>query len=322
VSNQLPGTAKRVLAAGLSPAWQQIMVFDQFCVGEVNRAREVHRCASGKVLNVGMALAQLAATDRRCSTSVLSVIGPRTREMADAELVGVGARVTWIETKAETRTCTTILDRSTGETTELVENAPPISPEEGGRFQKSFAYEAASADAVVLTGSLPPGVSPKLYRDLLRNIECLAVLDIRGPELLDALECQPFCVKPNRAELAMTLGRPLETDNDLHTAMHQLNRRGARWVVVTQGAGPVWVSHERQVYRLTHPLIGDVVNPIGSGDCLAAGIASRLALGEEMLDAIAFGIACASANVMQLLPARLDMARVSAVFKQVEIAKP
>jgi 1-phosphofructokinase family hexose kinase len=298
------------------------MVFDQFCAGEVNRAREVHWCASGKVLNVGIALAQLAATDRRCSTSVLSVIGPRTRAMAHAQLVELGARVTWIETAAETRVCTTILDRSTGETTELVENAPPITPEEVARFQQAFAHEAASADAVVLTGSLPPGVSPRLYLDLLRNTESQAVLDIRGPELLAALECQPFCVKPNRAELAMTVGRLLENDEDLHAAMHELNRRGARWVVVTQGAGPVWVSHERILYRLTHPLIGDVVNPIGSGDCLAAGIASRLALGQDMLDVIAFGVACASANVMQLLPARLDMARVSADFKQVEVAKP
>ncbi len=51
-----------ILAAGLSPAWQQIVVLDALSVGEVNRAREVHWCASGKVLNVGLALHCLCAS--------------------------------------------------------------------------------------------------------------------------------------------------------------------------------------------------------------------------------------------------------------------
>jgi hypothetical protein len=34
-----------ILAAGLTPAWQQIYVFDRFHPGEVNRAIGVGRCA-------------------------------------------------------------------------------------------------------------------------------------------------------------------------------------------------------------------------------------------------------------------------------------
>ena len=49
-----------ILAAGLTPAWQQIVEFDGFAVGQVNRARSVHWCASGKVLNVGIALQMYA----------------------------------------------------------------------------------------------------------------------------------------------------------------------------------------------------------------------------------------------------------------------
>ena len=69
---------RRVLAAGLSPAWQQILVFDEFNTGKVNRASEVHWCGSGKVLNVGIALAHLAKNSEvDCNT--LSVIGRRAR---------------------------------------------------------------------------------------------------------------------------------------------------------------------------------------------------------------------------------------------------
>ncbi|HEV3138440.1 MAG TPA: PfkB family carbohydrate kinase, partial [Pirellulales bacterium] len=54
------------------------------------------------------------------------------------------------------------------------------------------------------------------------------------------------------------------------------------------------------------------VNPIGSGDCLAAGIGWGLARGMEPLAAIRLGIAAAAENVQQLLPARLDPEKVLA----------
>ena len=49
-----------IVAAGLTPAWQQLMAFDALEPGAVNRAREVTWCSSGKVLNVAIALAHWA----------------------------------------------------------------------------------------------------------------------------------------------------------------------------------------------------------------------------------------------------------------------
>jgi 1-phosphofructokinase family hexose kinase len=318
VSDAIRSKTPQILAAGLSPAWQQIMVFDEFSPGEVNRACEVHWCGSGKVLNVGIALARLATIDGGCSSRVLSVIGPRARAAIEPEFAALRVDCRWIETVAETRVCTTIVDRRTGRTTELVENAPPLTSDEVDRFCEAFADEAAGVDVLVLTGSLPPGFESRHVAESLRVAEARlgkprprVILDIRGPELLAALECHPFCVKPNRDELAATLGRELVSDDDLHAAMHELNERGAEWVVVTHGADAVWASHGGQYYKFQPPRIDNVVNPIGSGDCLAAGIGWATAAGKDMIEAIRFGIAAASDNVGQLLPARIDARRIA-----------
>ena len=53
-----------ILTAGLTPAWQQILLFDSFRQGEVNRAREAHWCTSGKVFNAGIAAHHLDASSR------------------------------------------------------------------------------------------------------------------------------------------------------------------------------------------------------------------------------------------------------------------
>ena len=86
---------------------------------------------------------------------------------------------------------------------------------------------------------------------------------------------------------------------------------------MTNGADAVWASHDDDFFRFESPRVERVVNPIGSGDCMAAGIAWATASGMEMPDAIRLGIAAAANNVEQLLPARLDRGRIAARINQV-----
>ena len=120
-----------ILAAGLNPAWQQIMVLDQLQEGEVNRARTVHWGASGKVLNVGVALHHLGAASR-----TLSIVGGYSGQAIRAALADLSVR--WVESAAPTRICTTLLDQSKQQTTELVENAAPVQPIEVEAFLAAF----------------------------------------------------------------------------------------------------------------------------------------------------------------------------------------
>ena len=99
----------------------------------------------------------------------------------------------------------------------------------------------------------------------------------------------------------------------------ELNRLGAQWVVVTQGPQAVWVSSSEHVYRLAPPRIAEVVNPIGCGDCLAAGIAWATRRGDWMVDAVRFGMGAPADNLRQLLPCRLERERVLNLASQVEV---
>lgn len=321
-----------ILAAGLTPAWQQIVVLEELRVGEVNRAREVHWCASGKVLNVGIALAHLgcfpplprgegaAIRLTGVSSRTLSLVGGTAQLAIEREFRTLNVDARWVTSMVPTRVCTTILDRATGATTELVENAQPIPPDELAEFARVYAEESARAEIVVLTGSLPAGTPASYYRDLLANTPGRVVLDVRGDALLASLEHKPFVVKPNREELGQTLKRPIDTDADLLAAMRELNERGAEWVVISQGKDAVWISSASECFRAQPPTV-KVVNPIGCGDCLAAGIAWAVANGHPLPEAVRFGIAAAADNVQQLLPARLDPARVSESATRIDLTR-
>ncbi|MBX9679276.1 MAG: bifunctional hydroxymethylpyrimidine kinase/phosphomethylpyrimidine kinase [Gemmataceae bacterium] len=304
-----------IVAAGLTPAWQQILSFRHFHPGEVNRAEAAHWCASGKAVNVATAIRHLGG-DAILLSPRGGTVGTLLSE--DCNRLGVAAR--WIDTTASARVCTTILDQTTGSTTELVENAAPLTSAELAAFIEATRQASRTADVMVLSGSLTSGAPATVYRDILDGYPGRAIVDARGDELQAALAHRPFLIKPNREELARTVGRTLADEAAVWQAMDEVRARGASWVVVSAGPGAMLIASPEGRYRLQPPP-APVVNPIGCGDCLAAGIAWSLSLGSTALEAIRHGIGAAADNLGRLLPARLNADRVRHFASQATIER-
>jgi 1-phosphofructokinase family hexose kinase len=305
-----------ILCAGLTPAWQQVVVFDAFRYGEVNRAREVHWIASGKVFNAAIAVHRLGGP----GLALAPVGGPALpRVQQDLSQLGVAARL--IVTQAPTRVCTTIIDRGSGKITELVENGQPLTAEELAAFRDAYTEEAARAEVAILIGSLPAGTPASYYRELVERTPCPVVLDFRGEGLLACLDLRPYVIKPNREELAQTVGRPLVSDDDVVQTMQSLNRRGAEWVIVTQGSKPAWITTAAAAWR-AHPIPvapNDIVNPIGCGDALTGAIACATREGRDLLDGVRLGLAAAHANLRQLRQCRFESSEICDRASEVRI---
>ena len=349
--------AGSVLVLGLSPAWQQMVELPRLIPGEVNRARAVSWSASGKVLNVARSLATLGHSHR-----VISPIGGPLRPAIEADLAADGVDVVWVPTQAAMRTCTTLIDASTGTITELVENAPAMSVEERERYASEMrrAVNDCAPAVIDVTGSYPAGtavedvpgwlrlrhdwhpepqplslvvrtagqassgthspVGDQSVADVSSDGRTRLVLDIRGAALRAFLPQRPFVVKPNRTELAETVQRPLVTDGDLLSAMRELNELGAEWVVVTQGAEAVWARSRGELWSVRPPR-APVVNSIGCGDALTAGLAAGLADGWTLPEALRWGVAAAADRVTRLLPGKLDRRLVSEWFSRTAVER-
>ena len=140
-----PNDDATILCAGLSPAWQQVMVFRSFRYGEVNRASEVHWLAQGKAINAGIAAHHLGGP----SLTLAPLGGPPLA--SDRPRVGrVGrCRGAGSSRNRPPAQCTTILDQATGTMTELIEECRPLAPTELDEFRRVYAEEAANAAVVV-----------------------------------------------------------------------------------------------------------------------------------------------------------------------------
>lgn len=302
-----------ILTAGLSPAWQQVLRFDGFYVDQVNRAQDVHWCASGKTTN-----AALASWEMGADIKMLTIIGGNTGRDFRRHIESIGLPSRWIPGLTETRICTTVVDQQKSTTTELVQNSPSIDAGELQCFVDAFVVESRRASTIVLSGSLPAGTPAGFFASLLAGTSAKTILDIRGHELLETLSYTPFVVKPNLDELRLTLQKKLEDTTEILAAMQLLNERGAQWVIVTDGARPFFVSSLNVVYRV-HPLATSVVNPIGCGDCFTGAFAAAIDRQETIESAICFGVAAATDSARGFLPADLKRERVTELQKRVQL---
>jgi tagatose 6-phosphate kinase len=286
-----------ILAAGLTPAWQQVLMFERLALGNVNRAKAVVWCGSGKVLNVGSALHQLGV-----KSLTLCPVGGATGQQIRDDFARRGVPARWLSVSAATRVCTTILDAATETTTELVENSPSLTEAELSDYADAFEEAAREATLVVLSGSLPQGTRTSYHRSLLERTSARAILDARGQELMECLPLRPFLVKPNREELATTVGRPLATDDEVAQAMSELRTLGAEWVIVSNGPAPLLALGPSGLHYIEPPRV-KALNPIGCGDWLCAELAIQIdqqqTLGIEMIRS---GVTSASKRALELLP--------------------
>ena len=207
------------------------------------------------------------------------------------ELESLEILTDWVHVEQSTRVCTTILEVD-GTTTELVGNTGSISDTALDEFIEKFRIHSQVADVSVLTGSIPANAGNEYYANLIRHLPGRFILDIRGEGLIQTLPYCPFLVKPNREELEQTVGSKLNTSEEILDAMQTLNGWGAQWVVVSNGPENLLLTSREEAWSFTPPKV-QVVNPIGCGDCLAAGIAVAVSEGKSIPEAVIIGISAA-----------------------------
>jgi tagatose 6-phosphate kinase len=279
-----------ILCIGTTPTVQRTMTFPHLVIDDVNRAASVHEHASGKSVNVARVLGVLGE-----QALAIGFAGGRRGPFLLEDIAAAGIGHDFVQTAAQTRLCTTVVDQSTRHATELVEEAPAASAAEWSALIDKIDRRVTDATTIVFSGTLAPG-APADFCDSWVGRGPTAVVDAKGEPMRRALAARSGRViaKLNRTELAQTLGRTLATDHDLFDAMrHSAPPDG--WLVVTLGKDGAAAFAEGKLWRVTSPRI-EVVSPIGSGDAFCAGLVAAMPRGIEQ--ALRLATACGVANAL------------------------
>ena len=264
-----------------------------------HRITEVTERPGGKGVNVARVLAALGH-----EVTVTGFTGGATgRAVQDQLTTTPGLVDALVPVAGPTRRTIALVDDQTGDTTQLNEPGPTITPAEWSAFQEAYEDLLAPASAVALCGSLPPGVPVGAYAGLIRLAKAAGVpvlLDTSGEPLRRGVAARPDIIKPNADELAELTGshEPLRGAQDAR-------RRGAQSVIASLGTEGLLAVTPEGRWRATPPsrIHG---NPTGAGDSAVAGLLSGLAEQLPWPERLARAVALSAATVLAPVAGEFD----------------
>jgi 6-phosphofructokinase 2 len=291
---------QRVVTVTLNPAIDLALSVERVAPVRKMRAGAVRRTPGGGGVNVARGLARLGAPVTALFFAG-GAEGDRLCRMLAAE--GVGCLPAPIA--GETRESFNVLETSTGLEFRFVLPGPEVTENDVAALEARLVAACEGA-AVVISGSLPPGVPADTYARLARaargqgsrQLAATVALDASGEALRGAIGAADL-VKPSLEELADLVGRPLMTIADRRAACGDLvARHGIGTVALSMGAeGAMLVTDRAALAAPALPLPS--ASAVGAGDQFLAGLVWARGQGCADSEALALAIAAPAVGLTE-----------------------
>ena len=287
---------KRILTITLNPTVDKSTVIDQLVPEKKLRCAKPKFEPGGGGINVSRALRRLDI-----DSIALFPSGGRTgkllEELLDQEEVSQHA----VSVSAETRENFIVVASSTNQQYRFGMPGSEMPDNEQEEFFKEFERLDPFPEIIVISGSLPPGMSPEILKRIVRKGKeknAMLIVDTSEEALREVLTEGIFLAKPNLGELGRLVGIETLDNESADEAAQQLIKEGkAEVIVVSLGAqGAYLITKDIKEY-IPAPTVKKL-STVGAGDSMVAGMVSVLARNGSYSEMVRMGVACGSAATM------------------------
>ncbi|WP_227997316.1 hexose kinase [Nocardia australiensis] len=258
-----------ILTVTMNPAYDMTYRVERFDRGQAHRVRSVEQRIGGKGINV---------------TRVLNQIGKYARATGFADHAFAAAAelempVDFVHALPWVRRTLVISETGDGTATALWEPGARVSnPHAAEQLAVRVSGLLPDIAGLVISGSLPGGISPSLPAEIARiavAADVPTICDVDGEALELAAEVPGVILMPNAEELERLTGQVSNTPDEVVAATRPLIDRGLRAIIATRGTEGMIASTADGSWsaNLPEPLAG---NPTGAGDSATAAVIAAL----------------------------------------------
>ena len=306
-----------IITVTLNPALDKTLEVPNFTPGRRHRTVDQVTMPGGKGVNVARAIKRLGQP-----VIATGLAGGATGTRIVEALNGEAILNSFVRIREESRTNTAVLDPTTGLQTEINERGPAVSHQELELFHEKLVYLAKGASMCVFAGSLPRGVDPDLYADLIREVKKLGVttvLDTEGEPLRLAIRAEPDLVSPNELEAEELVGQEFNDVEDRAQAVVEMTRLGAGEAIMTVADGCYAYVHDDgpALFRVSVEE-QEARSRIGSGDAFLAGYVAARYGGRPPVECLRYGVACGAESIQHFGAGVIDPAKVDRLLSEVD----
>lgn len=278
-----------ILTVTFNPAVDQTLQFDEpMSPDRVMRASSARFDAAGKGINVAQYLTALGH-----DTEATGLLGGFTGEFIRDRLTATGVTAAFVQTDGTTRLNTTAV--ADGSEFKLNHDGSAVVGETVDAVVDTVRERAP--DTVVVSGSLPPGVTTDAVDAIAAAGDWETVVDMDGDALRSLEERYTLC-KPNRGELARATDADVSTVAGCARAAAEFRAAGFDRVLASLGGDGVVLATDSTALH-AEALDVDVADTVGAGDALLSGALGAWADGTDDATALKTGVAVATRLVEQ-----------------------
>lgn len=309
-----------LLLVSTNPTVDRLIGLPHLNVSQVHRAASIQLSAGGKAINVARAARNLGVDDQLSVGFLAGHAGHLLRDL----MAGEHLPFCWhFAAQGETKMSHLLLHEQ-GDTTVINEPGPVMTAEDWQAFEALVWEKAKLSRAVVLAGTIPPGVPAARYLDLCRRLTTLQTqvfIDTPGATLQAVLtDPAGMAIKVNRSELSQALGIDLTAPGKMVATLRVLIGSGAKLIGVTLGSEGAILADANGIYRTCNsPRPQCSISTVGSGDSFTAGLVTGYLRGRSLPDSLRLAEACGIANIESPQPAQFERERVETLMRLIQI---
>jgi len=256
----------------------------------------------------------------------LGLLGGHTGELWKSEADRRGITYDMVSIPQETRESFCLIDLDQGSVVESVEEGEPVDPGLQGLLLARLEHYLPHAQLVVLSGSIPPGLSPGIYAEMVvlaKHYGVQTLADIHSEPLQAALPSKPWLIKPNLTEFHQLIGYKTNNLAERIQAAREFSRETGIALALSMSEQGMLLATSAEQRTLTPPSEemhlpdGLGQNVIGCGDALVGALADEYCRSRDLLRAAMLGLAAAHVNLSTLGVPEIDAEKVKRMSGQV-----
>ena len=279
----------------LNPALDRTIEVDGLVADDANRILHEERYAGGKGIDCSRVIEELGE-----ESIALGFIGGYDGLELEGRLINEGVLCDFTRIGGETRVNIILNDRK--QKTQIMLNAagPRITPAEVGLFFQKIRSLGRDAEFVIVSGSVPPGISRNIYAQIITTLKGKGIgvaLDADGELLRHGCGAKPFVIKPNIHEFQRLTGLRSTAIDDLRKGALHIVAGGIEIVLISMGPkGILGVTKDESLWAI--PPQVEVVSQVGAGDSALAGFIYGLTKEMGFRESLILAAAAGTAAVM------------------------
>ena len=306
----------KVLTVTLHPAVDRILKIEKFQPSDPMHGGVLLEYPAGKGINAARAL-------HRLGVPVLATgfLGEQRFDALATAIRNEGMDASFLPCETPTRTTTIIQEISTGKQFIITEPRQVVTEQEANMLQQHVDDLLHGMDLCLLCGAGEGPFLQDAYAKLVtlaakKGVICL--LDSSGPSLNKGLLSKPHGVKVNREELSMLAGNTLVSQDEQAAFLRKLVESGTCFAAMSDQAKGMLADDGNETWAGSLN-VDPVINTIGCGDAMLAGMAIAVLEKLPLQEAVRWGVACGTANTQQLGAGFIEMSMVQSFLSRVAV---